>query len=201
MKKIIPVVILIIALVGSLVGFGVSLYCVHFGVWSSPSNFIFLIPSLGGAILLLGLAIVIFFGLDSSLWQKIVIYVALPVVIIGGFFLDLGIENLSFNIYTSFAPEKWLTIESKYKLEMANDFLSKYEVKGMKMNEIVSLLGEPAEEGEVESSEEYSYRYSYDCGRPIKRYALSSYRLDFFANGDNRDLEVVAYSLEEYRPA
>lgn len=179
---------------------GLSCYFVHLAVWLSGIAFIFVFVSLLAAIFFMVPALIFFNESKPVSAARIAVNIALPALVIGGLLIDIGVENLVSSIYVTYSPSKWQTVGSYYKTEMARDFLSKYEVKGMSINDITELLGEPDSEGETEDTEEYPYRFRYDCGKPVRIHCHYNYYLDFFTAGSDRNLVIHDYSLEEGNP-
>lgn len=178
---------------------GVTFYLMHLFFWDSFIYVFYAIPCVIMAFLSLCGCMVYYNLIELPVKARVLVDVIVPFLIVGGIPLDIGIERLSYQNYVSFTPEKWKTIEDAYKCDMALDFLGKYEVVGMTMNEIVSLLDEPQREGPLESSNrDYTYYYDYSCGSPKTGLGIDSYLLTFYTMGESRDLVVVNYVLTAY---
>lgn len=197
MKKRVCLIVSIVAGILFLVSLGFAFYWMHFLVWNSPLGIVYMAISLGIAFALLIVGLIFFNEAGFEGAPRIAVNITFPLLLLIGPGVDIAAERISFDAYTSFSPEKWLTIDEGYKYVMTNDFLNKYEVKGMKMEEVVSLLGEPNNEGALAEGEEYSYYFRYDCGRPVTRYAIEHYYLDFYSMGEDKTLTIMDYSFEE----
>lgn len=186
--------------VATLIFLGLSLYWIHLMVWNSPWAVMNVIPFLVTSAILAVPTLVFLDICKPHKVMKIITCIALPGLILILPVLDFGIENLALDIHVGFSPEKWLRIEEKYRAEMAENFLSHYEVRGMEMGEIVSLLGEPDEEGDLEKpTEEYSYYYRYDCGDSALRDGPYHYMMDFYT-ADKEASIIIDYSFSPVLP-
>lgn len=196
-KKRIFLIISIIAGLLFLVFLGICFYWMHRLVWESAWAVIYMFIYLGMALVFMIVGLIFFNEAGIKGAVRIAVNIAAPLIMLIGPGADIAIERISFDAYTSFSPEKWLTVDEGYKYVMTNDFLAKYEVKGMKVEEVVSLLGEPQEEGSLAEGETYAYYFRYDCGRPTTRYAIEHYFLDFYTMGEDRTISISDYSFKE----
>lgn len=199
MKNKIFAVITIILIVVSFCFLGLAIYSLHRAIWESAGIFVIV------AILVtifacssMSIALMFFNFANPRKGLRMGVNIALPGIVVGGLATSFFVERAAFRNYISFTPEKWQSIDSRYKLDMTSDFLDKYDVKEMTVNQVVDLLGEPYSEGKVIGSSEYNYQYSYDCGVPINASTSDPYILKFYTLGiADKDAMIVAYSLRQ----
>lgn len=197
MKRKIFLTIAIILTIGTLVLLGLTFALVHAIVWSGVYAIVLAIPCFVVCLFIMGIALIFFNEAKPKSGFRIAHNITLPLIVVIGLLIDIGVENLSFNIYTSFSPSKWETISTDYKVYMAEDFLSKYDVTNMTMNDVIDLLGEPDEEGDIAvSSQDYPYCYRYYAGRAVGREAGGMlFLLDFYMEDEGKELIISAYDL------
>ncbi|MDO5330727.1 MAG: hypothetical protein Q4F15_04820 [Bacillota bacterium] len=170
----------------------------HIAVWDSGIALVY-IALCCVAIFFLSIISLILFNISGvSGPAKVAVSLSFVAILMAGFPIDYGIETACYNAYISFSPEKWQNVDGQYKAPMARDFLDRYEVKEMQVNEIVELLGEPQEEGLIrESGQEYDYYFRYDCGSPTHWHGPYPWALDFYTSGDDRGLTILDYQLRD----
>ena len=71
--------------------------------------------------------------------------------------LALGVWLIQYHVSHTFTPEKWQTATEDQRLKLYGDLLAKYELKGMRVEEVIELLGQS--DDAFEASEDHLVYY------------------------------------------